>query len=110
MAQSINLFELFGAEIRSRSKAERLRNSIPDICNSVMDMSGVVFISRSFADELCILVDQGAKVVNACGIVGSMIDAVMEGRSRKRVRPKENVTVIKIEDMESLSEYLLSIP
>lgn len=110
MKQTINLFNLFGAEIRSRSNVDKLRRSISDISNSVMDMTGVVFISRSFADELCILIEQGAKVVNAYGIVESMIDVVQAGRSRKRVRMEEHATVMKFKDMKSLSEYLATIP
>lgn len=110
MAHSINLFNLFGAEIRSRSNVEKLRRSMSDINGSVMDMSGVVFISRSFADELCILIEQGAKVVNAYGIVESMINVVQTGRNKKRIHTDEQATIIKMDDMKSLSEYLNAIP
>lgn len=110
MIQLVNLFSMFGAEIRSRSNSEKLRDSITDISNTVMDMSGVVFISRSFADELCILIEQGADVINADVAVGSMLNVVKAGRGIKRIRRNEDVPVIKIDDMKGLSEYLATLP
>ena len=58
MKEIIKLHDLLGSEIRSRSNAEILREKIAEHSGSIIDLSDVSFISRSFADELCILVEK----------------------------------------------------
>ena len=58
MKEIIKLHDLLGSEVRSRSNAEILREKIAEHSGSIIDLSDVSFISRSFADELCILVEK----------------------------------------------------
>ena len=50
METIIKVIDLLGSDIRSRLNAEKIRNRIDG--QTVVDFSGVKFMSRSFADEL----------------------------------------------------------
>lgn len=70
MNEMIKLYDLFGTEIRSRSNADVLREKILNCNISIIDLSQITFISRSFADELCNLSESdNIKIYNAKGIV-----------------------------------------
>ena len=74
MKEIIKLHDLLGSEIRSRSNAEILREKIAEHSGSIIDLSDVSFISRSFADELCILVEKHIiQLRNASGVVQNML-------------------------------------
>ncbi len=50
MRRVIKIAELIGADIRSRKKADHIRNSIADYVDEIeFDFNGVEFISRAFA-------------------------------------------------------------
>lgn len=110
MNEKIKLIDLFGAEIRSRSNADDLRESIKKNHSTIVDLYGVSFMSRSFTDELCIIVEQNdIKIINANGIVESMISAVSESRKKKRIRKKEDSEIKEFFDLKSLSDFLATI-
>lgn len=110
MDNMIKLQDLLGGEIRSRSSADTLRSHIKDYDNLIIDMSGVSFISRSFADELCVLAEGHAiQLRNASGIVQNMLSAVSESRHKKRVRKTDNAEIKEFDDMKSLSAFLATI-
>ena len=52
MKQIINIQEKFGAELHTRQMVERLAASLNAADSYLLDMSGVMQISRSAADEL----------------------------------------------------------
>ena len=88
MNEMIKLYDLFGTEIRSRSNADVLREKILDCNISIIDLSQITFISRSFADELCNL---------------------SESRKNKRIRKTDNAEMKEFSDFKSLSNFLATI-
>ena len=110
MRRVIKIAELIGADIRSRKKADHIRNSIADYVGEIeFDFNGVEFISRAFADEVYTIVKENNDNVllkNMEGIVGSMMSIVSESRTHKRIRETENANMKEFSDMESPSAYL----
>lgn len=110
MKEIIKLHDLLGPEIRSRSNAEILREKIAEHSGSIIDLSDVSFISRSFADELCILVEKHIiQLRNASGVVQNMLSVVSESRKKKRVRKTDDTKIKEFDDMESLTSFLATI-
>ena len=107
MNEMIKLYDLFGTEIRSRSNADVLREKILDCNISIIDLSQITFISRSFADELCNLSESdNIKIYNAKGIVKNMLS---ESRKNKRIRKTDNAEMKEFSDFKSLSNFLATI-
>lgn len=110
MSEMIKLYDLLGAEIRSRSNAEVLKEIIGNNREPIVDLKDVSFISRSFADELCAMVESNIiRLCNAGGIVQNMLSAVSESRKKKRIRKTDNSEIKEFEDMKSLSTFLATI-
>lgn len=110
MASTINLYNIFGSEIRSRSNAEILRQSVADLNNATIDLTGIAFISRSFADEICNMIEtHHVTLLNCTDIVRNMINIVSESRKHKRVRKSEHAEIKEFTDMKSLSAFLSTI-
>lgn len=109
MENTLKISELIGEDIRSRANAEIIKAVIDgEEGKWNFDFSGVTFVSRSFTDELCAMLEAhpDIAVVNADEFVRTMIDIVSKGRKHKRVRREDNATVKEFDDMESLSAYL----
>ena len=54
----IKISTLISGKVRSRSNAEIIRSAIDGISDKIiLDFSGVSFVSRSFTDELCSIVE-----------------------------------------------------
>lgn len=107
----ISIKTLIGAEICFRSSADLIRPRLVAGGENVIDLKGVDFISRSFADELYNLqLDyDSVRFENAAGDVEKMMQAVWKGRGQKRVRPATSIPIIDKTSVEAFSEYLLSI-
>lgn len=107
---TINIAALIGTDIRSRANANIIRAAIDGLGGADLDLSGVEFISRSFADELYnIAVDcPGVTVSGARGIVASMLAAVEQGRSKPRRRQQDDAEVVDAHDMDTLAHLLLA--
>lgn len=103
--------DLLGTEVRSRIPANILRKQLINNHAHIIDMKGVNFISRSFADELYnICQDYGhIRFLNKNDDVKKMMDAVWTGREKKRVRPNEDGTIENISTMKDLSKFLMTI-
>ena len=105
--------ELISSDVRSRSNAEKIRNEL--IISSqdvILDFAGVTFISRSFTDELFNIKDEYNKdlsLINMTNIVKSMTYAVKNSRNNKRVRIKGDSEIKEFDDIQSLSDFLLSM-
>lgn len=71
------------------------------------------FISRSFCDELCNIIDDNkdktSSFVNQNDEVETMMRKVREGRGRERKRGISNAKTYEFNDMESLSKFLLAM-
>lgn len=107
----IKISALISSDVRSRSNAEIIRSAIDGISDKViLDFSGVSFVSRSFMDELCSIVEHCKNITidmaNMSEIVKTMIEAVKKGRENRRVRIKDDSEIKEFDDMESLSKFL----
>ncbi|WP_281644695.1 STAS-like domain-containing protein [Bacteroides zoogleoformans] len=111
MEKRISVANLISTDVRSRSNADKIRD---EICNApknvTLDFNGVVFISRSFTDELYSIMEHFSnvkvKIINTSDVVRNMMNAVKKGRANKRIRLKEKSEVMEFKDMESLSAFL----
>ncbi len=105
----INIIETIGADVRSRSAVDIICKFISSTNTSViLDFEGVSFISRSFSDELCVLISQfpEIEICNMTTGVKNMFEVVKNSRSKKRIRSYENVVVKNFDNMKELSAYL----
>ena len=92
MKQIINIQEKFGAELHTRQMVERLAASLNATDSYLLDMSGVMQISRSAADELYNLThgDMNVDLINVEPFVEKMLSAVASGkRARTRLSLSE---------------------
>ena len=108
----LKIATLISTDIRSRANANKIRAAIQGVNNRfVLDFSGVVFISRSFADELYNVEEEHGNimVVNVTGTVQAMLDAVSNGRKHKRMVTNSDAEVKEFNDMASLSAFLATI-
>lgn len=111
MEKRIKIAKLISSDVRSRTHAEKIVCSIDRGVSSVtLDFSGVTFMSRSFADELCDIIERMNWIsfteTNMSGIVESMFQTVRSGRNRERERVMYNSDIINLKDMKSLAEFL----
>jgi hypothetical protein len=106
----ISIKDIISHEIRSRSSADLIRPRLTAGEDNVIDMGGVVFISRSFADELYNLqLDYvSVRFENASGDVEKMMQVVRKGRQQKRVRPTKSAPVLNLTSIEDFSDFLLN--
>ena len=114
MEQTIKLNTIYSADLYTRSRASELRACInKDATEVVFDFEGIGFMSRSFADEVCNIMDDNKNIkfvsTNRNADVEAMMNKVAEGRSQERKRGISNATIHKFEDMESLSEFLMAM-
>ena len=111
MKQTIKLCEIYSSDLFTRSRASELVSSINDKADEVtLDFEGVNFMSRSFADEVCNIIDDmpsmAFKFINQNEDVAAMMAKVREGRNRERIRGVGNAKIYEFKDMESLSAFL----
>ena len=114
MNQTIRLLDIYSADLFIRSRASELRKCINDDADEVtLDFEGIGFMSRSFADEVCNIIDDlKDKTFSFTGQnddVATMMTKVREGRSRERKRGIGNAKMYEFKDMESLSKFLLAM-
>lgn len=107
--KTIVMKEILGAELQTRKSARSIAALIDAEC--VLDFVDVTFISRSFADEICCLMDEKHNVIvtNMCPAVSALFDIVKTGRHRPRGITASDVEVKTFNDMDSLSAYLSTI-
>lgn len=115
METIIKISELIGAELRSRSEAKKI-SSFLDFAERgkiIISFSGVTFISRSFADEFCGIVEnaklsQSIELIDKCNNVEITLSIVLKNRkSPKNVT--EHSDTKEFSDMDSLSKFLATI-
>lgn len=114
MKETIKLNTIYSADLYTRSRASELRLCIHDEATEViLDFTGIGFMSRSFADEICNIIDDNTDkqfgFINRTTDVEAMMEKVTEGRNQERKRGISNATIHKFKDMESLSEYLIAM-
>ena len=114
MKQTIKLNTIFSADLYTRSRASELRACINENATEVvLNFEGIGFMSRSFADEVCNIMDDNKNItfefINRNADIEAMMNKVTEGRSQERKRGISNATIHKFEDMERLSEFLIAM-
>jgi anti-anti-sigma regulatory factor len=114
MKQVIRLKDIYSDDLYTRSRASELRTCInEDKDIVVLDFDQIGFMSRSFADELCNIVDDLKNIsfefVNRNNEIETIMNKVIEGRSQERKRGVSNAKIHRFEDMDSLSEFLLTM-
>lgn len=108
--KTIIIRSLLGSELRSRASVSRIKECLKDDSQFDLDMTGVEFMSRSFADELCELLKKyDFCLSNMSSFVSDMFGIVKNGRDKVRIRNTENQEIIDCNDMDSLSRLLESI-
>lgn len=108
---TITLSTILGTDIRSRSNANFLRQEIPTHHITTIDMSGITFISRSFADELLsIATATSTTITGATGEVKTMLDMVSRSRQSHTpttITPLGHIT--HLNDMKSVTDFFSTI-
>ena len=111
--ERISVKDVVGTDIRSRISLNAVKALMTAGKAYVIDMEGVTFISRSVADELYNLQqDYGAvHFEHAAGFVERMMQIVWSGRSKKRVREKEDVKTLDFSSasIEEFSAFLRTL-
>nr|WP_308570728.1 hypothetical protein [uncultured Prevotella sp.] len=107
----IKIKNLIGTEVRSRISAGILRKQLDCTHAHSIDMEGVTFISRPFADELYnISLDYGdIHFLNMNDNVRKMKDTVWTSRNSIRKRSKVEGTIEDISTVEDLSKFFSTI-
>jgi len=100
----INIQEKFGAELHTRQMVERLAASLNAADSYLLDMSGVMQISRSAADELYNFTHGDMSVVEP--FVEKMLSAVKLGRFLPRQRSRTDTPIIHCETIGNVLQQL----
>lgn len=110
MEQTYHLSSEIGTELLARSKAAALAVKIEkEEGNVTLDFMNVMFVSRSFADELCNINDafkNRISFVNMSKDIEDMINTVAEIRTRGREKGHNPARFLDFDDVESLSEFM----
>lgn len=104
--------DILGADVRSRNCIELVRKAMgKDEDTFMIDMGGVEFISRSFADELynLSLPAHELHIVNKNDNVGRMLEVVWKGRKGERVRSSENVEIQDYKNVDDFFAFLKTL-
>ncbi len=114
MKQTLSLKNIYEADLFSRSRVSQLLQYINnDADEVVLDFDGINFISRSFADELCNVIDDNKDrkfvFTRQASEVQTMLSRVQEGRKQERKRGIMHPQMHSFNNMESLSSFLLSM-
>lgn len=112
MTKKLKIAEIISYDVRSRSRANIIRDELNKThCNLILDFTDVIFISRSFTDELYAIkneyTDVDIQMIGMEGVVKEMSDVVRESRSKKRIRKDQNAMIKECKDDKSLTEYFL---
>lgn len=104
----IYLNELYRSEILSRNNIIKLRDKITG--GEEIDFQGIIFISRSVADELINLSIEFPNLVfnNVCEEISQMLEIVRKGRTELRNRKTNNriSMMIYCKNMEEVKRAL----
>ena len=104
----INIQEQYGAELHTRQMVERLVASLNPADSYLLDMAGVMQISRSAADELYNLThsDMNVDLINVEPFVEKMLSAVKLGRFLPRQRTNTDTPIIRCETIGNVLQQL----
>lgn len=108
MKQIINMYERYGAELHTRQLVERLSDSLNSENEYLLDMKGVLQISRSAADELYNIThgEKKVDVINVEPFVEKMLSAVTLGRFLPRKHSSADMEIIECNTIEGAIQQL----
>lgn len=108
---TIILKDLLGEDIRSRGNAQKIKDELLASPSPVrIDMQGIVFISRSFTDELLSLATaHSAKIIHAEGEVKTMLEVVTKSRNIHKEPAAITSSIIELHDMNSVHDFFSTL-
>lgn len=114
--EKILISKFISKELRSRTEAKKILSKVMEqnTTSITFDFSEVVFMSRSFADELCNTFNELEKkkikvqTINKCDII-DLIFNIVEANRGNRKKVKENSQVKEFSDIDELSSFLSTI-
>ena|SRR3712207_1009321 len=114
MNKTLKMAELISSDIRSRSNADKIRAAIDNqYSNVIIDFTDVEFISRSFADELWVIIDEmdtvKFSIVNQAKVVETMLNVVASARQKIRVHKSEKADILTLKSMEDFDRVFATI-
>lgn len=107
--------KLIGNELRSRAEAKKVLDWFDSYAKNdvVIDYVGVRFISRTFADEFCGIIEDMNKLYTIIEINQSInISTTMKIVRNGRNKPKDvklTGDTVELTDMKSLADFLATI-
>lgn len=112
MKHYIKIAELIGTDIRSRNNAKRILEVINTDDEYTLDFTSVEFMSRSFTDELCNIIDYNNNVtideVTMERQIEDIYTIVNRGRQTKRKRAKSKGKIIELNTSEEVRTFFAS--
>lgn len=116
MENIVSVAALIGKELRSRTEAESIYDSVKNVASNhiLLDFSHISFMSRSFADELCEVVEklekEGKQIASVYDdeSIEIAVDIVHTNR-RKPKQIKTNATTVELQTMKKLSDFLATV-
>lgn len=106
----ISISSAIGRDLRTRSFFRRDIDTLLGQCRNAivsLDFTGVTFISRSVADEICNLLRDCPNVTlkGMTGDVSMMYRVVAKARSHPRLFPDTNTTVVHLESLDQMTSF-----
>ncbi len=109
----IHISSHLGSDLRTRSFFRRDMERLLDKehQNSILDFSGVKFISRSVADEICNLTADypSLSIFGMYGDVKTMYELVLKGRLQPREYPNLNAKVYHLNTFKEMHDFFEAI-
>lgn len=109
MERIFNVAEVIGTDVRSRSAANLIREALNSpVPPAQISFAGVNFVSRSFTDELCVILDSfpALSVTDMAASVRTMFDVVTRSRAKDRVRPAEDGTIKSFDNVKAFFAFM----
>lgn len=105
---TLKISNILGTDIRTRIRILELAQKTQGYDSSVLDFSGVAFISRSFADELITFSEaetpRKITFINVSEEIMSLLSIVKKGRN-SRPAPQENGDIVSLDSMDDITYF-----
>lgn len=110
MKHIIKISEVLGPELRTRQLIENWAITLNPMDEYLINMDGVVFVSRSAADELYNAAhDYHVEFVGMATFVQKMYDAVTLGRFQPRQLRPSSTPIVYCKNMKDVDAFLNAI-
>ena len=109
MEHIFNIAESIGTDVRSRAAADSIMKALQSqLPPEELSFAGVEFISRSFTDQLCIILEQfpAVSVTGMSKPVETMFDIVKKSRQSTRVRHSEDSSIKNFSNVKDFFAFM----